>query len=187
MDLVFLSSRLALTKTFAMSNGVLAATPYPQVSKVTSHHVEVDNLQQFYEALCEHAAKGHCLFGGRLTRPLHQESRAGMTLKEPKSWLVFDFDKVEATDTDDIIKRFLPPECRNVSYIAQLSASMFKPDVTSWSGHIFMLLDEPIEDVRLKQWFETLNFSVPALTESLSLSDSEMALHWPLDRSVAYS
>ena len=187
MDLVFLSSRLALTKTFAMTNGVLAATPYPQVSKVTSHHVEVDNLQQFHDALCAHAAKGHCLFGGRLTRPLIAESRAGMTLKEPKSWLVFDFDKVDAASTDDVIKRFLPKECQNVSYIAQLSASMFKPEVTSWSGHIFMLLDEPIDDVRLKQWFESLNFTVPALAESLTLSDSEMALHWPLDRSVAYS
>lgn len=187
MDLTFLSSRLALTKTFAMTNGVLAATPYPQVSKVTSHHEQVTDLTEFYDALCAHAARGHCLFGGRLTKPLKSESRAGLSLKEPKAWLVFDFDKVDATDHADVVKRYLPKECQQVSYIAQQSASMFRPDVSSWSGHIFMLLDQPIEDQRLKQWFEVLNFTVPALTDALSLSDSEMALHWPLDRSVAYS
>lgn len=187
VDLVFLSSRLALTKTFAMTNGVLAATPYPQVSKVTSHHEQVADLSEFYAALSKHAAAGHCLFGGQLTKPLKNESRAGLTRKEPKQWVVFDFDKVKAKDAEDVIKRYLPKECQQVSYIAQLSASMFRPDVDTWSGHIFMLLAEPVDEQRLKQWFEVLNFTVPALSEQITLSDSEMALHWPLDRCVAYS
>ncbi len=187
MDLVYLSSRLPLTKTFAMSNGSLASTPYPHVSKVTSHHEQVNDLQGFYDTLVHHASKGHCLFGGRLSKPLQSESRAGLTLREPKSWIVFDFDKVDATDAADVIKRLLPPECQNVSYIAQQSASMFRPDCSSWSGHIFMLLDQPVEDQRIKQWFEHINFSQPDLTAQITLSDSEMALHWPLDRSVAYS
>ena len=187
MNLTFLSSRLPLTKTFAKTNGVLAATPYPHVSKVTSHHEQVANLQEFYDALVAHAAKGHCLFGGQLAKPLKSESRAGLTVKEPKSWLVFDFDKVDATDAADVVARFLPEACQNVSYIVQPSASMFRPDCTAWSGHIFMLLDKPIDEQRLKQWFEVINFTVPALTAQITLSDSEMALHWPLDRSVAYS
>lgn len=187
MDLVFLSSRLALTKTFAQTNGILAATPYPHVSKVTSHHEQVADVSQLHETLLNHAKLGHCLFGGQLNRPLKNESRAGLTAREPKQWVVFDFDKVEAADHADVVKRFLPPECQQVSYIAQLSASMFRPDNTSWSGHIFMCLDKPIDEQRLKQWFEHLNFSIPALTEQLKLSDSQQALHWPLDRTVAYN
>ena len=69
MHVVFLSSRLPLTKTFAMSNGVMTATPYPHVSKVTSHHEEAFNLQDLHDLLVKHAAKGHCLFGGQLTKP----------------------------------------------------------------------------------------------------------------------
>lgn len=187
MDLVFLSSRLPLTKTFAQTNGRLAATPYPHVSQVTSHHEQVTGIAEFYETLRRHAHQGHCLFGGRLVRPLKKESRAGLTAREPKQWVVFDFDKVDATDHVDVVRRFLPPECQQVSYIAQLSASMFRLDNTSWSGHIFMCLDKPVDEQRLKQWFEFLNFSIPALTEQLKLSDSEQALHWPLDRTVAYN
>lgn len=187
MYLVFLSSRLALTKTFAVTNGELAATPYPHVSKVTSHHVAIDGLDAFHAALVEHAKAGHCLFGGQLKRPLHGESRAGLTAADAKSWVVFDFDKVEAKDAADVVKRYLPAECQQVSYIAQLSASMFRPDCDSWSGHIFMLLDTPVDEQRIKQWFEHLNFTVPGLTEQLKLSDSEQALHWPLDRTVAYN
>lgn len=184
---MFLSSRLPLTKTFAQTNGVLAATPYPHVSKVTSHHETAETLAEFHDLLVDHAAKGHCLFRGHLTRPLKSESRAGLTDKAPHHWVVFDFDKVPARDAAEVIETYLPAECQNVSYIAQLSASMFRPDNTSWSGHIFMLLKEPIEEARLRQWFEYLNFSLPALSDQVRLSDSEQALHWPLDRTVAYS
>lgn len=188
LHVVFLSSRLPLTKTFAQTNGVLAATPYPLVSKVTSHHETASSLEDFYKLLVDHAAAGHCLFRGQLTRPLKSESRAGLTDKDaPHHWVVFDFDKVPARDAAEVVKTYLPAECQNVSYIAQLSASMFRPDNTTWSGHIFMLLKEPIGEQRLRQWFEYLNFTVPALAEQLRLSDSEQSLRWPLDRTVAYS
>lgn len=187
MHVVFLSGRLPLTKTFAMTHGVLAATPYPHIAKVTSHHEQVSSLAEFHSRLVAHAQQGHCLFGGQLTKPLKNESRAGATAHEPKPWVVFDFDKVEGKDHADVVKRYLPKECQDVSYIAQLSASMFRPDVSSWSGHIFMLLDQPIDDQRLRQWFEHINFTNKALTGQIKLSDSEQALHWPLDRTVAYS
>lgn len=170
-----------------MTRGVLAATPYPHVVKVTSHHDEAETLQDFHDLLVSHGAAGHCLFGGHLARPLKAESRAGLTDKRPKQWACFDFDKVDATDHADVVKRYLPPECQQVSYIAQLSASMFRPDTTTWSGHIFMLLSEPADEQRLKDWFEWINFSVPELRDQIRLSDSQQALHWPLDRTVAYS
>ena len=187
MHIVFLSARLPLTKTFAKTSGQLATTPYPHVVKVTSHHEEVDDLSGFLTQLKAHAALGHCLFKGQLTRPIEQESRAGLTERVKHEWVVFDFDKVPGTDAAEVIKTYLPAECQNVSYIVQLSASMFLPDTKLWSGHVFMQLAEPVDEQTLKEWFEHLNFTVPALTEQLQLSDSERALHWPLDRTVAYN
>lgn len=187
MNVVFLSSRLPLTKTFAMTHGSMAATPYPRVSKVTSHHETASTLADFHDLLVKHAALGHCLFRGQLTRPIKNESRAGLTDKTATQWVVFDFDKVPARDAADAIAKYLPPECQGVSYISQLSASMFRPDNTLWSGHIFMLLKEPIDEQRLRDWFEMINFTVPNLRKQIRLSDSEQALHWPLDRTVAYN
>ena len=187
MHVVFLSGRLPLTKTFAMTNGVLAATPYPHIAKVTSHHEQASSLAEFHSQLVAHAKQGHCLFGGQLTRPLKGESRAGATARDNKAWVVFDFDKVEGKDHADIVKRYLPKECQDVSYIAQLSASMFRPDADLWSGHIFMLLEQEMDEQRLRQWFEYINFTNKNLLEQLKLSDSEQALHWPLDRTVAYN
>lgn len=186
MHVTFLGSRLPLTKTFVFSEGIIASTPYPHVSKVTSYHEQAKDLVQFKNLLDAHAAQHHCLFNGHLKTPLKNESRAGQTNPKPREWLVFDFDKVEAKDHAEVVATYLPKECQNVSYIAQLSASMFRPDTALWSGHIFMLLAKPIEAPRLKQWFEHLNFSVPALKEQIRLSDSLQALHWPLDRTVAY-
>jgi hypothetical protein len=62
---------------------------------------------------------------------------------------------------------------------------MFKPDTKKWSGHIFMLLKQPVDEKMLKQWFEHLNFTVPALENAITLTDSLQALRWPLDRTVA--
>lgn len=187
MHIVFLSAALPLTKTFILRDGVLAATPYPHVTKVTSHHQQYTTIEQFRALLEAHASLGHCLFNGQLTSPLAGESRAGKTLKAPREWVVFDFDRVDAADHTEVVQKYLPPECQNVSYIAQLSASMFKLEVKKWSGHIFMLLKTPVEDQRVKQWFEHINFRLPALQAQISLSDSLQALHWPLDRTAAYN
>jgi hypothetical protein len=187
MRTVFLASRLPLTKTFLWNAGVLTATPYPHVSRLSSYHEEANTLSEFLALLRTHAAQGHCLFGGQLIAPLAQESRAGKTAKSLKEWVVFDFDKVEAKDAADVVARYLPADCQQVSYIAQLSASMFRPDVSLWSGHIYMLLKTPMEEARIKQWVEALNFSNPALEQQIRLSDSLQALHWPLDRTAVYN
>lgn len=185
MHLVFLSARVPLTKTFAIQNGKLISKPYPLVSRVTSHNVEIETLQDFHAALIDAAKHNRCLFSGHLQHPLVDESRASKTIKNDRTWVCFDFDKVDAKDHGDVVKKYLPDTCQNVSYIVQPSASMFKPDTTHWSGHIFMLLKTPVPEKVLKQWFEHLNFKVPALAKSLSLTDSLQALRWPLDRTVA--
>lgn len=182
-----LAARLPLTKTFVMNGGRITATPYPHVSRVTSTSHTVSSLAEFKDVLTNAAARQECLFNGQMTRPLTNESRAGMTADTKREWIVFDFDRVEARDHREVVSKFLPAECQNVSYIVQLSASMFRPDTTTWSGHIFMLLREPMDQQRVKQWFEYLNFNLPELTKQLALSDSLHALHWPLDRTVAYN
>lgn len=187
MHFTFLGAKLPLTKTFALTQGRLTTAPYPHVSKVTSYHEEAKTLPALLEHLQYHASQNHCLFNGQLTHPLVDESRAGKTQDTLREWVVFDFDKVEGSSAADVVKRYLPAECQSVSYIYQLSASMFRPDTTTWSGHIFMLLKTPIDQQRLKQWFEHLNFSNKTLNAEMSLSDSLQALHWPLDRTVAYN
>jgi hypothetical protein len=187
MELVFLGAKLPLTKTFLIRNGQLASTPYPHVTRVTSYHEQAKTLEDFERLLRVHATARHCLFGGTLDHPLVDQSRAGKTLKASKEWVVFDFDKVDAKDHKEVVSKYLPAYCQQVSYIAQVSASMFRPDARKWSGHIFMLLDKPHDEQHIKQWFEHLNFSQPSLSDQISLSDSLQALHWPLDRTVAYN
>lgn len=184
---MFLGAKLPLTKTIACRDGAFAVAPYPHVSNVTSYHETASNLASFHALLSEHARAAHCLFNGQLLHPLTAESRRGKTVKgAPREWVVFDFDKVDAKDHADVVKKFLPVECQNVSYIAQHSASMFVPGRTQWSGHIFMQLKEPSTGQLLREWFEALNFTIPALRDEISLTDSGIGLHWPLDRSAAY-
>lgn len=186
MRIVFLSAKLPLTKTIVHANGMYAVAPYPHVSKLTSWHEEAANLDDFAELLRAHAAQSHCLFNGQLQQPLQAESRAGKTLKgAPREWVVFDFDKVQVANAEEAINTLLPHECRNVTYIEQRSASMFRPDSAAWSGHIFMQLAKPANEVLLKSWFESINFTLPALEQQITLTDSGIALHWPLDRTAA--
>lgn len=187
MDVVFLGARVPLTKTYVNVSGRIVTKPYPLVSKVTSYHEQFNTLAEFAELLKAHASQGHCLFNGQLTRPLEMESRANMTLHGPRQWVVFDFDKVEASNHEEVVRKYLPAACQDVSYVVQHSASMYRYDFSGWSGHIFMLLDTPADERFLKQWFEHLNFSVPALTNELALSQAQVALHWPLDRTAAYN
>lgn len=187
MHVVFLGSRLPLTKTFLMSNGVLTATPYPHVTKVTSYHEQAETLEEFHALLLKHAALDRCLFNGLLEAPLVDESRANKTRKTLRDFVVFDFDRVDATSPEEVVAKYLPASCQDVDYIAQVSASMFRPDVKQWSGHIFMLLKEPTDEQVVRQWIEHINFSVPALEGQIKLSDSLQALHWPLDRTASYN
>lgn len=187
MQVVFLGARLPLTKTIACSDGAYTVAPYPHVSNITSYHESIDSLQALHAQLVAHAKAAHCFFNGQLQHPLEGESRRGKTLKgAPRHIVVFDFDKVDATGHADVVKRYLPPECQQVSYIAQPSASMYIPTTRTWSGHIFMLLKEPSNEQRLREWFEYLNYTIPTLHDALQLTDSGVALHWPLDRSAAY-
>ncbi len=190
MDLVFLSARIPLTKSIAynVKDDQYTTAPYPMVSRVTSHHEKTESFRQFEIVLREHAAQGHCLLKGLLDQPLINASRATHSIDSPQEWVVFDFDKIDCAPNFDgalaAIGKYLPLACQQVDCIVQLSASCYNPETTRLSCHVFMPLAVPLTSQELKDWFEWINFN-GALSKELKLTDSQMGLHFPLDRTVA--
>lgn len=190
MDLVFLSARIPLTKSISYNarDDSYTTAPYPMVSRVTSHHEQAATFRQFETLLREHAAKGHCLLKGQLDQPLMNASRATHSIDTEQEWVVFDLDKVACAPTFEgalaAINKYLPLCCQNIDCIVQLSASCYNPRTAHLSCHVFMPLAKPVTTQVLKEWFEWINFN-GVLTKELRLTDSQMGLHFPLDRTVA--
>jgi hypothetical protein len=93
----------------------------------------------------------------------------------PHNWIMIDFDKVdigpdydEHTCSEAVIKKYLPTEFHNVSYIWQHSskAGLFSWDVVS--GHAFFWLDKQWTNADLNAWAKSWNKSISA---SLKLCD----------------
>lgn len=189
MELTFLSGPVALTKaiTFSSRTQTYTVSAYPLVQKVTSYVEQVTTLGEFAAALQKHGALGRALLKGRLDAALVNESRAGHWVDAPHDWIVFDFDKVACPPTiegvREAITRYLPACCHHVDCLVQLSSSCYRPDTTKLSAHVFMRLDAPVATAQINQWITWINFNSP-LKDELSLTDSGMALHFPLDRSV---
>lgn len=188
MDLTFMGAALPLTKSFAYQDGQYTVAPYPHVARLTSFHERVETLDQFAHVLRSHAALAHCLFNGQLQRPLTNESRAQKTLRGvPREFITFDFDKVPLDKGETVVERYLPSYAHNVSYVEQVSASMFLPESDGlYSGHVFMLLKEACHEELIVAFIEHLNFTCPALVEQIELSKAKLTLHWPLDRSAGH-
>lgn len=195
MELIFLSSKQKLVKEIS-TEGV---TPYPLVKNFTSHTETVENCDELFTTLTQHAAAGHCLHKGLLTKKLKNSPRAGVADRNaPTDYIVFDLDGIqlpncsvpnviEEDDIKTIAKQFvhyLPSEFQDVSYVAQASASLGCKGNTI-SMHLFFLLDRPVYPRALKEWFRSLNFSIPVLAEQLKLSSNGQSLTYPIDISVA--
>ena len=89
------SDATPLAKHYALRNGVLEKSSYPNIYNFDSHAESIRSLPELYRAITEHAALGHCLLKGELQRPLRHESRAGSTnTYTPTSWVALDFDGV---------------------------------------------------------------------------------------------
>jgi len=195
MELIFLSSKQKLVKEIS-TEGV---TPYPLVKNFTSHTETVENCDELFTTLTQHAAAGHCLHKGLLTKKLKNSPRAGVADRNaPTDYIVFDLDGIQLPNTgvpnvieEDDIKtiakqfvHYLPSEFHDVSYVAQASASLGCKGNTI-SMHLFFLLDRPVYPRALKEWFRSLNFSIPVLAEQLKLSSNGQSLTYPIDISVA--
>ena len=203
MRVTFLESTngLPLSKHHSKQDGF---KPYPHVKSVTSHQytlpVDQSGLEQLEQLIREHGDKGHCMLKGNLKRDLIDESRAGQSNRtELTNLLVLDIDGVrlpksvasnnKLTNTDvtflaNQIIAELPIELRDVSYIAQASASLgLKGDKVSM--HIFMLLSVAMPAKSIKLWFQDCNFESDIFSEQMALSVNGQSLKYPLDASVA--
>lgn len=194
----FLSASVPLTKTLANEpSGTITKTPYPNVFQVTSHREPTPDLAALYAAITKHAALGHCLLKGNLTRTLTNESRAGATdATATTRWLCLDIDGVPttytpvATDTDPhpATQKITPDTLlqaiglQDISYILQWSASQGLPGATNLLRmHIFVMLTQPVPAPLIKQWLIQLNHSVPLLRACQGLTKTGNALTWGLD------
>lgn len=190
MDFTFLSGRIPLTKTISYNarDDSYVTTPYPMISRVSSHETQAANLRELAKIMREEGRRGRCLLKGRLDQTLQDESRAGHSIEEDHEWVVFDFDKVDCEPSVDgaiaAVGKYLPPEAANTDCVVQLSSSCYDPRTTKLSAHVFMLLAKPMSSDELKSWLEWINFN-GALRNEIRLTDSQMGLHFPLDRTVA--
>lgn len=185
MEVDFLSAEVRLTKTFSKSGSV---EPYPLVKNFTSHREQVRNLEHFLKVLGTHAAAGHCLLKGLLSRDLQHESRAGATDPTAKTeWVCFDIDSSAVSTVEEFIRECLPPEVHDCSYIVQYSSShvALGPREGRLSAHVYMLLEQAIPAPVLKEWIRQANVSNKRLLEAMTLNPAGTTLKWRLDPSVA--
>lgn len=187
MNLHFLSASVPLTKTIEkLPDGTVLKSPYPNVYNVTSHEEQITDIADFYAAIAKHAALGHCLVKGNLTRTLVNESRAGSTVTgDSTHWICLDIDGIPATYGT-------PPASVTPSALLSVLGIGDVSHVLQWSAsqgingpalrlHIFMLLTGPVPAPILKQWLIQLNHSVPLLSDATGLTKTGNSLTWGLD------
>ena len=197
MEIIFLKAKQKLVKEITTEG----TKPYPLAKNFTSEHHTIEPNQkgfnEFYELLQTHAAAGHALHKGDLKKKLKNESRALMTDRTAATQLlVLDLDGITfpgaktAYNTYDIqniaeaFVQYLPQEFKDVSYIAQASASLgLKPNKISL--HLFFLLGHTVQPRALKEWLRTLNYEIDFLADQLSLSANGQSISYPLDVSLA--
>lgn len=182
MNLTFLSASVPLTKTITLKDGVIHKDSYPLQNKFTSNEIEIDSVAKLYEAIkaaSQHPAKP-CMLKGNLARPLVNESRKhGTRTNTTTEMVVFDLDRAPFNTPDEFMKAV---NLHDISYVVQYSSSykLDKKDKTL-SCHIFCLLSDPRPAPELKAWLMHLNLTTEVLKSALTLSNSQVALHWPLD------
>lgn len=176
-----------------------SVTPYPYVKEVNSHTHQVNDTADLYQHIVSHAALGHCLLKGNTRQKLSEESRAGQVDRRAfTDMLVLDLDgvafddftiKPTYTDSDlinvaELVTNYFPKEFRNVSYIAQASASFGKKGNTV-SMHILFMLTVPLEPKSIKLWLQNANFDIDVFRSQVGLAVNGLSLTYPLDVSVA--
>ena len=157
MEIIFLKAKQKLVKEITTEG----TKPYPLAKNFTSEHHTIEPNQkgfnEFYELLQKHAAAGHALHKGDLKKKLKNESRALMTDRTAATQLlVLDLDGITfpgaktAYNTYDIqniaeaFVQYLPQEFKDVSYIAQASASLGLK-ANKISLHLFFLLGHTVQ------------------------------------------
>ena len=196
MQLTFLSASnsLPLSKTFTATE----SKAYPLVTEVDSHHIDVQNISEVFDAIKDQSLQGRCLLKGDLKKQLVNESRKGKSDRNSYTQLlVLDVDglKLDLPIPDkqltsvhvklvaDSIIAALPEPLQSVSYIAQASAS-FGRKQTRVSLHIFFMLYVPIPPTTIKLWLINANHASELFEQQIDLSVNGQSLKYPLDISV---
>ncbi len=196
MKLFALKANEPLTKSYTKRDGEIIKTPYPMTWEFTSIEENIAALVDLKRVIEKHAALGHCLLKGQISRPLVAESRAGSTnTNDATEWLVLDFDglpeQIEVkTDTNNTLRLPLTVDLvlkelglDDISYVVQYSASYGIND-KKIRAHVFMMLDRPYAAPLLKQWLVQKNHEVPFLRAAMELTKTGNAIRWPLDISA---
>lgn len=196
-DVWFLSGKRSMNKVIGPTPA--ASQSYPLLKAMTSHTHEFakthNGVQQFGDTLLEQALKGHCLIQGPLTRPIENESRAGMADKLARhSRVVFDLDAVllpnirflpplsrdNLEEAAEAFIRFLPKPFHHASYVAMASSSAgMKSGRTSMHLHFFLQYD--IDASSLTNFLKYVNLTTKSLQDQMDLTASGTALRWPVD------
>ena len=183
MQLTFLQGHEPYTKKYEKRpDGTYKGSSYPNVFQVTSHVENPTSLAQFADCLKSHANIGHCLLTNNLDKSLVNESRAKHQRKdELRSWVVLDVDGLEGVDTaEQFIQEYLPEPFHNVSHIVQYSPShLIKPGLRC---HIYFMLYDELPADSVTSWLTWHNITHDKLSNQVTLSNSSMALSYPLDR-----
>lgn len=178
MKVTFLKAAIPLTKTFTKTPIGIEKSSYPNVYEVTSIEEDCPSLKALAPLLAKHADLGHCMLKGNLSKALVKQSRAGSTdPNAPTDLLLLDVDGLPITTPDEFMKLI---GMASVSYVVQYSAS-YKITDDLLRCHIFVSLTEPCVAPQLKQYLIGLNFEIPKLKDSLSLTKTGNALRYGLD------
>jgi hypothetical protein len=183
MQLTFLQAAVPLTKTYEKrADGSYIGGAYPGVTNFTSYVEDVDTIAQFAEALVSAASAGHCLITSSLTRPIKEESRAGLSdSNERREWILLDIDGLSNIATvEEFVTKVLPPHFQSASYVVQYSPSQgIKPGVRA---HVYFMLYDKVDPRAIESWLAEVNLTHPELSDQVTLSNSRVALSYPLDR-----
>src|SRR5438067_7556226 len=106
MNIVFLKAPMPLTKTYTRrADGTIEKHPYPNAYEFTSIEESCPDMKSFEALLKKHAALGHTLLKGEVSRPLVSESRKGSTDSNGLTdWIVLDLDGLPGITT---VEQFL--------------------------------------------------------------------------------
>lgn len=178
-----------------------ANSSYPLVKTMNSFEYAPKTIQERYALIIEHAAKGHVMLRGDLTKLLAKESRRGFTDRDkPNTSLMLDVDgmrldnytaptsKLRSSQVELICERIiamLPVELQNSSYIGHASSSMGRSTSSHVSVHIEFVLDAPISPKILKEYITHLNFACEPISEQLKLSATTTSVKSIMDPCVA--
>lgn len=187
VDFLSAADATPLTKTYTRAGATWETSAYPMVRDFHSRSADVATPDDFYTQLIAHSPT-HCVLKGQLSRPLVNESRAGLTLADqPTDWLLLDYDADTGFNSVDEMLAAIDPELADTTYIWQHSSSSGLRETSKLRGHAFILLDQPARPGVIKEWLKACNLRVPALRDLIELSASGFAVRWPLDTTTCQS